>query len=167
MYISAYPVRNAYAGKGCTQIDTPGGNLPSWHGWLTPQNRYFGYRYGYIFDLRNFYIIDTQQLIGICQSRPHQCFQQLTAIYVKPYLTFGAVLVPWRRGVNPLAASSTLKTTSGNLKLCGTLHRRNAHLPFVNSAFVSVSSLDFRVSGGALTLPGSLIQASTVHISFV
>ena len=42
------------------------------------------------------------------------------------------------------------KGNSGNPKLCVTLHRRNAHLPFVNSAFVSVASLDFQVSGGYL-----------------
>jgi hypothetical protein len=40
--------------------------------------------------------------------------------------------------------------TSKNPKLCVTLHRQNAHLPFVNSAFASVASLDFGVFRGAL-----------------
>jgi ribosomal protein S18 acetylase RimI-like enzyme len=37
----------------------------------------------------------------------------------------------------------TVKGTSKNPKLCVTLHRQNAHLLQVNSAFVSVASLDF------------------------
>ena len=47
-------------------------------------------------------------------------------------------------------ATAIVEATSGNPKLCVTLHRRNAHLPLVNSAFVSIASLDFRVSGGCL-----------------
>ena len=43
-----------------------------------------------------------------------------------------------------------LKATSENPELCVTLPRRNAHLPCVNSAFVSVASLDFGVFGGCL-----------------
>jgi len=40
------------------------------------------------------------------------------------------------------------EATSENPELCVTLPRQNAHLPSVNSAFVSVASLDFRVFGG-------------------
>jgi superfamily I DNA/RNA helicase len=43
-----------------------------------------------------------------------------------------------------------LDGTSENPKLCVTLPRQNAHLPNVNSAFVSVASLDFGVFGGCL-----------------
>jgi hypothetical protein len=42
--------------------------------------------------------------------------------------------------------------TSKNPKLCVTLLRQNAHLPYVNSAFASVASLDFGVFRGALML---------------
>ena len=35
--------------------------------------------------------------------------------------------------------------TSNNPKLCVTLHRQNAHLLHVNSAFASVASLDFGI----------------------
>ena len=38
--------------------------------------------------------------------------------------------------------------TSENPKLCVTLPIQNAHLPVVNSAFISVASLDFEVFGG-------------------
>ena len=38
--------------------------------------------------------------------------------------------------------------TSENPKLCATLPTQNAHLPIVNSAFVSVASLDFGAFGG-------------------
>jgi CheY-like chemotaxis protein len=43
-----------------------------------------------------------------------------------------------------------LKATSENPKLCVTLHRQNAHLPLVNSAFASGASLDSGVFGGCL-----------------
>ena len=48
------------------------------------------------------------------------------------------------------------KAASENPELCVTLLRQNAHLPNVNSAFVSVASLDFGVFGGrqiGITLP--------------
>ena len=45
------------------------------------------------------------------------------------------------------------QVTSENPKLCVTLPRQNAHLPNVNSAFVSVASLDFGVCGGYLQKP--------------
>ena len=45
------------------------------------------------------------------------------------------------------------QVTSENPKLCVTLPRQNAHLPNVNSAFVSVASLDFGVYGGYLQKP--------------
>jgi len=41
--------------------------------------------------------------------------------------------------------SEILKATSENPGLCVTLPRQNAHLPFVNSASVSVASLDSKV----------------------
>jgi hypothetical protein len=43
-----------------------------------------------------------------------------------------------------------MKATSENPKLCVTLLRQNAHLPYANSAFASVASLDFGVFGGCL-----------------
>ena len=45
------------------------------------------------------------------------------------------------------------QVTSENPKLCVTLPRQNAHLPNVNSAFVSVASLDFGVFRGYLQKP--------------
>ena len=42
------------------------------------------------------------------------------------------------------------QATSENPGLCVTLPRQNAHLPFVNSAFVSVASHDSKVFGGCL-----------------
>jgi 5'-nucleotidase len=59
----------------------------------------------------------------------------------------------------------TLQAASENPELCVTLPRQNAHLPDVNSAFVSVASLDFGVFGGRLhfiagLLPGILLALS-------
>jgi hypothetical protein len=54
---------------------------------------------------------------------------------------------PADRGARP---ADRLMATSENPKLCVTLLRQNAHLPYVNSAFASVASLDFRVFGGCL-----------------
>jgi ABC-type glycerol-3-phosphate transport system permease component len=48
----------------------------------------------------------------------------------------------------PTVVGYYLMATSENTKLCVTLHRQNAHLPHVNSAFASVASLDFGVFGG-------------------
>jgi len=45
---------------------------------------------------------------------------------------------------------SKLQASSENPKLCVTRMRQNAHLPNVNSAFVSSASLDFEVFGGCL-----------------
>jgi len=49
-------------------------------------------------------------------------------------------------------AANELLASSENPKLCVTLLRQNAHLPNVNSAFVSVASLDFGVFGACLLL---------------
>ena len=49
------------------------------------------------------------------------------------------------------AAFREVLATSENPGLCVTLPRQNAHLPCVNSAFVSVTSLDSRVFGGCLS----------------
>ena len=49
-----------------------------------------------------------------------------------------------------LQVKETLMATSENPGPCVTLPRQNAHLPFVNSAFVSVASLDSEVFGGCL-----------------
>ena len=49
-----------------------------------------------------------------------------------------------------LADTKILEASSENPELCVTLPRQNAHLPNVNSAFVSVASLDFGVFGGCL-----------------
>ena len=43
-----------------------------------------------------------------------------------------------------------LYATHENPGLCAMLPRQNAHLPCVNSAFVSVASLDSEVFGGCL-----------------
>ena len=47
-------------------------------------------------------------------------------------------------------SARVIMATSENPELCVTLPRQNAHLPNVNSAFVSVASLDFGVFGGCL-----------------
>ena len=54
--------------------------------------------------------------------------------------------------------TNLIQATSENPGLCVTLPRQNAHLPYVNSAFVSVASLDFEVFGGCLGVFGACLQ---------
>ena len=56
--------------------------------------------------------------------------------------------------------------TFENPELCVTLPRQNAHLPNVNSAFVSVASLDFEVFGGCHMKQRSFFMAFTARAIF-